>query len=227
MDEHSIKKVKKKMADKVISVLIVDDHTIVREGLKTLLELNSDIRVLGEAADGKSAVEIAGRLQPDVILMDLIMPEMDGIQTTKEIHARYPEMKVIALTSFLEDDKIVPAIQAGATSFLLKDVTPDALVDAIRAAHQGESRLNPQITKKLMEKVTNQLESMESPTADLTEREMEVVRLVAEGLSNKDIAAKLVISEKTVKTHVSSILGKLHLNDRTQLAVYALKNGIV
>jgi NarL family two-component system response regulator LiaR len=227
LDEHSIKKVKKKMADKVISVLIVDDHTIVREGLKTLLELNSDIRVLGEAADGKSAVEIAGRLQPDVILMDLIMPEMDGIQTTKEIHARYPEMKVIALTSFLEDDKIVPAIQAGATSFLLKDVTPDALVDAIRAAHQGESRLNPQITKKLMEKVTNQLESMESPTADLTEREMEVVRLVAEGLSNKDIAAKLVISEKTVKTHVSSILGKLHLNDRTQLAVYALKNGIV
>jgi NarL family two-component system response regulator LiaR len=215
------------MADEVISVIIVDDHIIVREGLKTLLELFEDIRVIGEAADGKSAVEIASRLQPDVVLMDLIMPEMDGIQTTKEIRARFPDMKVIALTSFLEDDKIVPAIQAGATSFLLKDVTPDALVDAIRAAHRGESRLNPQITKKLMEKVTIQSQPSEPNAGDLTEREMEVVRLVAEGLSNKDIAARLVISEKTVKTHVSSILGKLHLNDRTQLAVYALKSGIV
>ena len=215
------------MADEIISILLVDDHTIVREGLKTLLELFEDIQVVGEAANGKSAVEIASQLQPDVILMDLIMPEMDGIQTTSEIHERYPAIKVIALTSFLEDDKIVPAIQAGATSFLLKDVTPDALVEAIRAAYRGESRLNPQITKKLMEKVTSQPKSAESPAADLTDREMEVVRLVAEGLSNKDIAARLVISEKTVKTHVSSILSKLHLNDRTQLAVYALKSGIV
>jgi NarL family two-component system response regulator LiaR len=215
------------MADEVISIIIVDDHTIVREGLKTLLELFEDIRVVGEAANGKSAVEIADRLQPDVVLMDLIMPEMDGIQTTREIHERFPEIKVIALTSFLEDDKIIPAIQAGATSFLLKDVTPDALVDAIRAAHRGESRLNPQITKKLMEKVAIQPQPSEPNAGDLTDRELEVVRLVAEGLSNRDIAERLVISEKTVKTHVSSILGKLHLNDRTQLAVYALKSGIV
>jgi len=208
----------------IISLLIVDDHAIVRQGLRTLLELMPDIAIAGEAANGAAAVEMVSRLRPDVVLMDLVMPVMDGIQATRQIAALGLGTRVIALTSFMEDEQIVPAIQAGATSFLLKDVSPDELVDAIRAAYRGEARLHPNVARKLMDQVAARPAA--PAAADLTERELEVLRLVSRGMSNHQIAEVLVISEKTVKTHISSLLGKLALQDRTQLAIYALKNGL-
>jgi two-component system, NarL family, response regulator LiaR len=212
--------------DKKISVLIVDDHTIVRRGLRTLLELMADMTIVGEAANGKAAVDLAASLKPDVVLMDLVMPEMNGIQATQHICALGMGTKVIALTSFQEDEQIIPAIQAGATSFLLKDVSPNELVEAIRAAHRGEARLHPNVTRRLMEQVASR--PVVQPAADdLSGRELDVLRLVAKGMSNREIAGQLVISEKTVKTHVSSLLSKLNLQDRTQLAIHALKNGLV
>ncbi len=211
-----------------IKVLIVDDHQVVRQGLRTFLELQEDIEVVGEANDGASAVEMTSQLSPDVILMDLVMPGMDGIAATARIRALGSEAKVIALTSFTEDNKVFPAIQAGASSYLLKDVTPEALVEAIHAAQRGETRLHPEIMHKLMEQVTQQpIMGQADPVAGLTQREREVIRLVAQGMSNREIAGKLVISEKTVKAHVSNILGKLGLDDRTQLAIHAIRNGLV
>lgn len=210
-----------------IKVLIVDDHQIVRQGLRNFLELNEDIQVVGEAGDGISAQNAASQLKPDVILMDLVMPGMDGIAATSAIKGTHPEIKIIALTSFTEDDKVIPAIQAGASCYLLKDVTPDDLVDAIRAAARGESRLHPEVTRKLMEQVSKPPGAQKSRIpGDLTDREMDVIRLVAKGRSNQDIARELVISEKTVKTHMSSILSKLALEDRTQVAIFAIKNGL-
>ena len=212
-----------------IKVLIVDDHQVVRQGLRTFLELNDDILVLGEATDGQDAVEQAARLNPDVVLMDLVMPRLDGIAATSRIKALYPGTKVIALTSFTEDDKVFPAIQAGASSYLLKDVSPDALVDAIRAAHRGEARLHPEVMRKLMAQVAAQTSSGKQQWngPQLTDREQEVIRLVAQGKSNREIAEALIISEKTAKAHISNILGKLGLDDRTQMAVYAIKHGLV
>ncbi len=209
-----------------ISVLIVDDHPIVRQGLRTLLELQDDIIVAGEAANGKIAVDLTARLKPDVVLMDLVMPELDGISATRQISAMKQTTRVIALTSFVEDDKVIPAIQAGAVSFLLKDVSPADLMEAIRAAYHGEARLHPTVMRKLMNQVAAQ-QPVQAAAPDLTEREMDVLRLVAEGMSNREIAAKLVISEKTVKTHISSLLSKLGLEDRTRLAIYAIKKGLV
>ncbi len=213
-----------------IRVLIVDDHQVVRQGLSTFLGLRPEIVVVGEAADGMAAVEMAGKLEPDIVLMDLVMPELDGIAATRQIRTLHPRTHVIALTSFTEDDKVIPAIQAGAASYLLKDVTPDALVEAILAVHRGEARLHPDIARKLMERVAQApRESRETavPPEGLTTRELEVIRLVARGRSNHEIAQELVISEKTVKTHVSNILGKLNLEDRTQLAIHAIKSGLV
>jgi NarL family two-component system response regulator LiaR len=211
-----------------ITVLIVDDHQVVRQGLHTYLDLNEDIVVVGEAADGTMAVEMARKIEPEVILMDLVMPKLDGISAIRQIKALGLHSKVIALTSFTEDDKVFPAIQAGASSYLLKDVSPDELVEAIRAVHQGEARLHPDIARKLMEQVARQASpAREGQVETLTERELGVVRLVAQGKSNAEIAQELVISEKTVKTHISNILGKLSLQDRTQLAIYAIKNGLV
>jgi NarL family two-component system response regulator LiaR len=209
-----------------ISVLIVDDHPIVRQGLRTLLELQDDILVAGEATNGRMAVDLADRLKPDVILMDLMMPEMDGITATHQVCALGHGARVIALTSFVEDDKVIPAIQAGAVSFLLKDVSPGDLMDAIRAAYHGEARLHPAVMRKLMNQVAAQPPAPLPAGPDLTGRELDVLRLVAEGLSNREIAARLVISEKTVKTHISSLLGKLGLEDRTRLAIYAIKHGL-
>jgi two-component system, NarL family, response regulator LiaR len=212
----------------MIRVLIVDDHQMVRQGLRTFLELQEEILVVGEASDGQAAVEMVRQLEPDVVLMDLVMPRLDGIAATRQVKLAAPQVKVIALTSFTEDDKVFPAIQAGASSYLLKDVSPDELVEAVRAAYQGEARLHPQITRKLMEQVAQQ--SASSPAIsvdDLTEREYDVVRLVARGRSNQEIAHELFISEKTVKTHISHILSKLSLQDRTQLAIYAIRNGLV
>jgi NarL family two-component system response regulator LiaR len=212
----------------IIKVLIVDDHQVVRQGLRTFLELHEDIAVIGEAEDGFKAIEMVRQLLPDIILMDLVMPHMDGITATQKIHASGSPVKIIALTSFSEDDKVFPAIQAGASSYLLKDVSPDDLVDAIRAVHHGEARLHPDITRKLMEQVSQVKSStQETSVEQLTVRELDVVRLVALGRNNREIAQELFISEKTVKTHISNVLGKLNLEHRTQLAIYAIKNNLV
>ena len=211
-----------------IKVLIVDDHQVVRQGLRTFLELHDDIEVVGEAGDGVAAVEMVRQHLPDVVLMDLVMPRLDGIGATRQVKALDTGAKVIALTSFTEDDKVFPAIQAGASSYLLKDVSPDDLVEAIRAVFRGEARLHPNIARMLMEQVAAQASpKTEDVPEDLTERELDVVRLVAQGQSNQAIAQELFISEKTVKTHISNILGKLDLQDRTQLAIYAIKHKLV
>jgi NarL family two-component system response regulator LiaR len=180
--------------------------------------------VVGEAENGSQAVEQTRRHRPDVVLMDLVMPGMDGIEATRQICALGLGTKIIALTSFAGDDKVFPAIKAGASSYLLKDVAPPDLVEAIRAAHRGQTQLHPDVAKKLMEHVAAGTHAPAS--ADLTERELEVLRLIAGGLSNSEIARELTLSEKTVKTHVSSILSKLHLADRTQAAIYAIKKGL-
>jgi NarL family two-component system response regulator LiaR len=212
----------------IIKVLLVDDHQVVRQGLRTFLELHTDMVVIGEAEDGIQAVELVRKLEPDVVLMDLVMPHMDGIAATQQIRTLGLPTKVIALTSFSEDDKVFPAIQAGAASYLLKDVSPDDLVDAIRAAHHGQARLHPDITRKLMEQVSQIHDTaQETSVEELTEREQEVICLVAVGRNNREIAQELFISEKTVKTHISNILGKLNLEHRTQLAIYAIKNKLV
>jgi NarL family two-component system response regulator LiaR len=211
-----------------IKVLIVDDHQVVRQGLRTFLELHDDVVVVGEAGDGVTAVEMVRQFEPDVVLMDLVMPRLDGIAATRQVTSSGIHTKVIALTSFTEDDKVFPAIQAGASSYLLKDVSPDDLVEAIRAVHRGEARLHPDIARRLMEQVAHQASfNHRAAAADLTEREREVTRLVAQGRSNSEIAQLLFISDKTVKTHISNILSKLNLQDRTQLAIYAIKNGLV
>jgi NarL family two-component system response regulator LiaR len=213
--------------EEIIKVLIVDDHQVVRQGLRTFLELQKDISVIGEADDGFDAVEMVIQLHPDVVLMDLVMPRMDGITATQKIHASGSTTKIIALTSFSEDDKVFPAIQAGASSYLLKDVSPDDLVDAIRAVHHGEARLHPDITRKLMEQVYHGKSiPQETSRGELTSRELEVIRGVAMGRTNREIAQELFISEKTVKTHISNMLGKLNLEHRTQLAIYAIKNNL-
>jgi two-component system, NarL family, response regulator LiaR len=221
-----------------IEVVIVDDHQIVRQGLRTFLELQDDILVVGEATNGVEAVDVVGRLAPDVVLMDLVMPQMDGITATRKIGESGARTQVIVLTSFAEDDQIFPAIEAGAVSYLLKDVSPDDLVAAVRAAHRGEPHLHPDVARKLMAAATapGQPAAAASGAAaetgrsasceELTERELDVIRLIAKGCSNKDIAQGLWISEKTVKTHVSHILAKLALKDRTQLAIYAITNGL-
>jgi NarL family two-component system response regulator LiaR len=206
-----------------IRVLLVDDHQVVRQGLRTFLELHEDIEVTGEAADGEAAVELAARLKPDVVLMDLVMPRLDGIAATRRIKAAGRNVQVIALTSFAEDDKVIPAIRAGASSYLLKDVSPDSLVQAIRAVHRGETPLHPDVTRTLLEQVRS---AASLPLGQLTRRELDVIRLVGQGRSNSEIAQALVISQKTAKTHISNILGKLGLQDRTQLAIYAVRHGL-
>jgi NarL family two-component system response regulator LiaR len=216
-----------------IRVLIVDDHAMVRQGLRTFLELQDTselpIEVAGEASNGVEAVKLAGSMQPDIVLLDLVMPGMDGLQATPQIIACSPHSRVIILTSFGEEDKVLPAIRAGAQGYLLKDIPPDELVHAVREAYLGKVQLHPDIARKLMSAVAaKEQPSASHPTSrsgnGLTEREQEVLGLIAEGLNNREIAERLVISEKTVKTHVSSILGKLGLADRTQAAIYALRH---
>jgi NarL family two-component system response regulator LiaR len=212
------------MATAPIRVLIVDDHGVVREGLRAYLELEPDIQVVGEARDGHEGVRRAEELHPDVVLMDLVMPRMDGVEATAAIKQHQPDAHVIVLTSFLDDDRVVPAIRAGATSYLLKDVAAADLARAIRGARAGQAQLHPEVARRLMQQVTTPRKV--EPVTQLTDREREVLRLLAEGRSNKEIARSLVVSERTVKGHVSNILGKLGLQDRTQAALYAVRHGL-
>lgn len=207
-----------------IRVLVVDDHTIVRKGTRALLAEVGDIEVVGEAADGREAVDQAEALRPDVILMDLVMPVMDGIEATHKITGSQPDTRVLALTSFAADDKVFPAIKAGALGYLLKHADPEELVDAIRRVYHGEPSLHPSIARKVLHEVRQPSEKRPTPDP-LTDREIEVLQLVAQGLSNQEIADQLSIAEVTVRTHVSNILGKLHLANRVQAALYALREG--
>lgn len=211
-------------ADK-ITILIVDDHAIVRQGLRTYLDLQPDMAVVGEASNGNEAVTMVKELLPDIVLMDLVMPNGNGVDATRAVAALSPSTRVIVLTSFSEDEQVFASIKAGAQGYLMKDVLPQELVRAIRTVSKGEAQLDPEIARKLMQEFTNPQPS--TPKHDLTERELEVLRLIAQGKSNKEISEDLVLSEKTVKTHVSNILQKLHLSDRTQAAVYALRQKIV
>ena len=213
----------KKKSDRV-RVMIVDDHAVVREGLKTYLDALGEFEIVGEAATGAEALTAAAAVRPQVILMDLVMPVMDGIEATRRLHESLPECKVIVLTSFTDDDKLFPALRAGAVAYLLKDVGPAELAETIRAAARGETRLNADVTKRLVAGLAGGAEKR--PEDLLTEREMDVLRCLARGRSNKQIGADLFISEKTVKTHVGSILDKLGLADRTQAALYAVKRGV-
>jgi NarL family two-component system response regulator LiaR len=208
-----------------IDVLVVDDHAIVRRGIRALLAEYEDIQVVGEASDGLEAVAKAQVLNPDVVLMDLVMPGTDGIEATRQITADEPCPRVLVLTSFAGDDKVFPAIKAGALGYLLKDSEPADLVDAIRHVYRGEPSLQPSIAQKVLREL--QRPSSRPPAPDpLTDREMEVLRLVAKGMSNPEIAQQLVVTEATVRTHVSNILGKLHLANRVQATLYALTEGI-
>lgn len=205
-----------------IRVLIVDDHAVVRQGLKAFLRTQDDIEFVGEAANGEEAIGQVKVLEPDVILMDLVMPGMDGITTMKRIKEGGTEARVIVLTSFSEDAQVVAAVKAGASGYLLKDVSPQDLIAAIRGVHSGEAQLHPSIAAKLMQEVAEP--STASQKADaLTARELEVLRALARGMANKEIAVELGVAEKTVKTHVSAILRKLQVADRTQAALYAVR----
>ncbi|HEX2913241.1 MAG TPA: response regulator transcription factor [Chloroflexia bacterium] len=209
-----------------VRILIVDDHAVVRQGLITFLELQDEIEVVGEASNGKEALEMVKKLEPDVVLMDLVMPVMDGLTAIKMIKQTTPQVEVIALTSFADDEKVFTAIRSGATGYLLKDVQPNDLVKAVLAAERGEVQLHPEVAKKLMHEVVAPNKEAE-PLDELTEREREVLGLLGLGMSNKEIAYKISVSEKTVKAHVSSILNKLNLPGRTHAALYASKRGLV
>jgi NarL family two-component system response regulator LiaR len=205
--------------------LIVDDHAIVRKGIRALFRNLPEIEVVGEAENGWEAIAAVERLQPDVILMDLLMPEMDGIEATGRVMAQHPDVRILVLTSFAGEDKVFPAIKAGALGYHLKDSSPEELVQAIHQVHRGESSLHPVIARKVLQELSRPSER--PPTPDpLTPREVEVLQLVAQGRSNQEIADLLVISETTVRTHVSNILNKLHLASRTQAALYALREGL-
>jgi NarL family two-component system response regulator LiaR len=208
-----------------IRVLIADDHAVVRTGLRTLIGFQADMEVVGEAADGLEAVALARSLQPDVILLDLVMPRMGGLEAIAEIKRENPEARILVITSFAEDEQVFPAIKAGALGYLLKDSSPRELLRAVRDVHRGESSLHPTVARKLVQEISRSTDL--PPTEDpLTEREMEVLRLVAQGLTNQEIADQLFLSERTVRNYVSNILGKLHLANRVQAALYAVREGL-
>ncbi len=209
-----------------ISILIVDDHEIVRNGVRSYLETLPQFTVVGEAASGADAIRMVGDLIPDVVLMDLIMPGLDGIETTREIRKISPRTQVVVLTSYHEDEHIFPALKAGAISYILKDMKMEKLADAIQRAVRNEITLHPLVAARVLRNLRGE-SNEDAFYADLTERELDVLKLIANGLSNSQIAETLVISENTVKGHVSNILSKLHLADRTQAAVYAWQKGIV
>ncbi len=212
-----------------ITVLIVDDHAVVRQGVRAALEARSEFAVVGEAESGAEAVRRATETVPDVVLMDLLMPDMDGVEATRQIKRLSPRTQVVVLTSHHEDDHIFPALRAGAISYLLKSVKIEELAGAIQGAARGEATLHPRVAARVVEELQGAGQSRQAPRpfAELTDREMEILKLIAQGLSNAEIMGRLVISENTVKGHVSNILSKLHLADRTQAAVYAWREGLV
>ncbi|HMF82030.1 MAG TPA: response regulator transcription factor [Acidimicrobiia bacterium] len=209
----------------IIRVFLADDHPVVRQGLRTFLESRPGIEVVGEAGDGDAAVDEVARLRPDVVLMDLVMPGGGGVVAIRCIRERAPETRVVVLTSFASDDQVIPAVQAGAAGYLLKDVEPSGLEAAIRLVHDGEALLDPQIAGRVMEQVAHPAQG--GDLASLTRREREVLELLGRGLSNRELADTLVVSEKTVKSHVSNILMKLGVHDRTQAALLAVRAGLV
>ena len=214
------------MTNLPIRVLVVDDHAIVRKGVRALLAEVEGIEVVGEASEGEEAIALVDELLPDVIMMDLVMPKMDGIEAISKITAKYPDARILALTSFANDDKVFPAIKSGAIGYLLKDSDPDELIPAIRQVYRGEPSMHPSIARKLLQELSQP--SRNPPTPDpLTVRELEVLRLVAKGVDNQQIASHLHVAEVTVRTHVSHILNKLHLANRVQATLYALKEGLV
>ncbi|MFP4345886.1 MAG: LuxR C-terminal-related transcriptional regulator [Anaerolineales bacterium] len=216
-----------------VTVFIVDDHDVVRKGLRYYLSAHGDVALVGEAGDAQTAVSRVADLVPDVVLMDLVLPlrpmsepsEEGGVQATRQIRQASPHSQVVVLTSYAQDELIFSAIKAGALSYLLKDAGAEEVLEAIYSAGRGEATLHPRIAQRLMAEVTSP--SRHDPTADLTPRELEVLQLIARGLSNADIASELYITERTVKAHVSNLLGKLHLSDRTQAAIYAWREGII
>jgi two-component system, NarL family, response regulator LiaR len=212
-----------------ITVLLTDDHAIVRQGVRAFLDTQPDLKVVGEAGSGEEAIRLCEALAPDIVLMDLLMPGMGGVEATRQVKLISPRTQVIVLTSYHEDEHVLPAIRAGALSYLLKDVAAGEIASAIRKAARGEVTLSPAITAQMMKAVTGERRSTEPAPAQspLTTRELEVIRLIADGLSNTEIAERLFLSEKTVKSHVSNILAKLQITDRTQAAVYAWREGLV
>lgn len=211
--------------NRMINVLFVDDHEMVRIGVSAYLSAQPDINVIAEADDGAPAVKLALELKPDIILMDLVMKEVDGIEATKKIMEQWPEAKIIIVTSFLDDEKVYPALEAGATSYMLKTSKASEIAKAIRATYEGQSILEPEVTGKIMNRMRKPRES--PPHEQLTERETEILLLIAQGKTNQEIANELFIALKTVKVHVSNILGKLDVQDRTQAVIYAFQNNLV
>lgn len=210
-----------------ISVLIVDDHPLVRQGVRAFLDTQDDITVVAEAPSGRVAIELAQQHIPDVVLMDLLMPEMDGVDATRQLKRVSPRSQVVVLTSYHDDEHIFPALRAGALSYVLKNLSPPELAEAVRRAAVGEATLHPRVAARVIREIHGPKDFGPNPFTDLTERELEVLKLIADGMSNADIAARLELSEKTVKGHVSNILSKLHVSDRTQAAAVAWRQGVV
>jgi two-component system, NarL family, response regulator LiaR len=210
-----------------ISIVITDDHALVRQGIRAFLELQPDLTVIGEADSGEAAVRKAAELIPDIMLMDLVMPGIGGVEATRQVKQASPHTQVIVLTSYHEDEYIFPALRAGALSYVLKDVGPDELAETIRKAARDESVLHPRVAARVVQEIRGAKRDTPNLFIELSERELEVLRLIADGLTNAAIAEKLVISEKTVKGHVSNILSKLHIFDRTQAAVFAWQQGLM
>ncbi|MBL8046478.1 MAG: response regulator transcription factor [Anaerolineales bacterium] len=210
-----------------ITLLLVDDHAVVRQGVRAFLNTQPDLKVVAEAASGAEAVELAASHIPDVILMDLVMPGMDGVEATRQVKRVSPRSQVVVLTSYHDDEHIFPALRAGALSYVLKDLSPEELGQAIRKAAHGEAVLHPRVAARVIKELQGERPETPNPFTELSARELEVLKLIADGLNNAEIAARLVLSEKTVKGHVSNILSKLHLADRTQAAVLAWREGVV
>jgi len=210
-----------------ITVILVDDHAMVRQGVRAFFVTQPDISVVAEAGSGEQAVKLAAQFVPDVILMDLIMPNMDGVEATRRVKQVSPRSQIIVLTSYHEDENIFPALKAGALSYILKDLSAEELASAVRKAAVGEAVLHPRVAARVIKELQGKRSEALNPFTELSERELEVLKLIADGMSNAEMAGKLVLSEKTIKGHVSNILNKLQLADRTQAAVYAWREGIV